>query len=127
MLTRNCMPPGLRQALTEVFGDPVDEVVLREYSWFARLHGRATATTRHNTIYLRGSAEDFFASPELMLHEYFHVLRQWNRGRMNVVDYLGEWWHRGYWQNRYERQARRFVRLRLAALRSALARTATAA
>ena len=127
MLTRNCMPPGLRQALTEVFGDPVDEVVLREHSWFARLHGRATATTRHNTIYLRGSAEDFFASPELMLHEYFHVLRQWNRGRMNVVDYLGEWWHRGYWQNRYERQARRFVSLRLAAFRSALARTATAA
>jgi len=121
------MPPGLRQALTEVFGDPVDEVVLREHSWFARLHGRATATTRHNTIYLRGSAEEFFASPELMLHEYFHVLRQWNRGRMSVVDYLGEWWHRGYWQNRYERQARRFVRLRLAAFRSALARTATAA
>ena len=56
-----------------------------------------------------------------MLHEYFHVLRQWNRGRMNVVDYLGEWWRRGYWQNRYERQARRFVQLRLAAFRGAMA------
>ena len=67
-----------------------------------------------HAFYLRGSAEDFFADPELMLHEYFHVLRQWNRGRMNVVDYLVEWWRRGYWQNRYERQARRFVRLRLA-------------
>lgn len=91
------MPAGLRQALTDVFGDSVDEVVLREHSWFARLHGRATATTRRNTIYLRGSAEEFFASPELMLHEYFHVLRQWNRGRMDVLDYLAEWWRRGYW------------------------------
>lgn len=127
MLTRDRMPAGLRQALTDVFGDSVDEVVLREHSWFAKLHGRATATTRRNTIYLRGSAEEFFASPELMLHEYFHVLRQWNRGRMNVVDYLAEWWRRGYWQNRYERQARRFVQLRLAAFRGAMARTAPAA
>ena len=127
MLTRDRMPAGLRQALTDVFGDSVDEVVLREHSWFAKLHGRATATTRRNTIYLRGSAKEFFASPELMLHEYFHVLRQWNRGRMNVVDYLAEWWRRGYWQNRYERQARRFVQLRLAAFRGAMARTAPAA
>ena len=111
------MPPHLRRALNEVFGDAVDDVVLREHSWFAKLHGHATATTRRNTIYLRGSVDDFFASPELMLHEYFHVLRQWNRGRMNVLDYLVEWWRRGYWQNRYERQARRFVKLRLPALK----------
>jgi hypothetical protein len=122
MRTRDQMPAELRRALSDIFGDPVDDVVLREHSWFARLHGRATATTRRNTIYLRGSVEDFFASPELLLHEYFHVLRQWNRGRMSVVDYLLEWYRRGYWQNRYERQARRFVSLRLPALRDALAR-----
>lgn len=122
MRTCDRMPAELRRALTNVFGDPVDDVVLREHSWFAKLHGRATATTRHNTIYLRGSADDFFANPELLLHEYFHVLRQWNRGRMNVADYLLEWYRRGYWQNRYERQARRFVQLRLAALREALVR-----
>ena len=127
MRTRDRMPAELRQALTDVFGDPVDDVVLREHSWFARLHGHATATTRYNTIYLCGSAEEFFASPELLLHEYFHVLRQWNRGRMNVFDYLLEWYRRGYWQNRYERQARRFVKLRLAALRVAMTRPAAAA
>ena len=121
MRTRDRMPAELRRALADVFGDPVDDVRLRENSWFARLHGHASATTRHNTIYLRGSADDFFASPELLLHEYFHVLRQWNRGRMNVLDYLLEWCRRGYWQNRYERQARRFVSLRLAALREAMA------
>ena len=49
------------------------------------------------------------------------------RGRMNLVDYLLEWYRRGYWQNRYERQARRFVTLRLAAFRDALARSTAAA
>jgi hypothetical protein len=120
MRTRDCVPAELRRALTDLFGDPVDEVVLRERSWFARLHGRARATTRRNTIYLRGSLDEFLSDPELMLHEYFHVLRQWNRGRMNLWGYLAEWSRRGYWENRYERQARRFVGLRLAAFRRAL-------
>jgi Domain of unknown function (DUF4157) len=118
VLTRDRMPAATRRALQEIFGDPVDDVVLHEHSWFARLHGHATATTRRNAIYLRGSADDFFADPALLLHEYFHVLRQWNRGRMNVTAYLAEWWRHGYWHNRYERQARRFVRLRLEAFRS---------
>ena len=120
------MPADLRRALADLCGDPVDDVVLRERSWFARLHGRARATTRRNTIYLRGTLDEFFADPELMLHEYFHVLRQWNRGRMNLWDYLVEWWHRGYWESRYERQARRFVSLRLAAFRRALVGSAAA-
>ncbi|MCE3285061.1 MAG: putative RHS-repeat protein [Steroidobacteraceae bacterium] len=124
MRTRDRMPVELRRVLEELFGDSVDDVVLRERSLFAWLHGRARATTRRNAIYLRGSLEDFFADPELMLHEYFHVLRQWNRGRMNLRDYLAEWWRHGYWENRYERQARRFVRLRLAAFRRALAGSA---
>ena len=127
MRTNDRMPVELRRALTEVFGDSVDDVVLREHSWFARLHGHATATTRRNTIFLRGSVDEFFANPELMLHEYFHVLRQWNRGRMNVLDYLLECYRRGYWQNRYERQARRFVTLRLAAFRDAMARPSATA
>jgi len=120
------MPADLRWALEETFGDAVDDVVLHEHSLFARLHHRARATTRRNTIYLRGSLEEFFADPELLLHEYFHVLRQWNRGRMNLWDYLVEWRRRGYWQNRYERQARRFVTLRLGAFRHALVGSAAA-
>jgi len=122
MRTGERMPAGMRRALAEVFGDGVDDVVLREHSWFARLHGHARATTRRNTIYLRGSLDDFFADPELVLHEYFHVLRQWNRGRLNQWAYLLEWWRRGYWQNRYERQARRFARMRLQKYARALAR-----
>ena len=83
---------------------------MRESSWFARLHRGARATTRRNTIYLRGTVEEFFADHDLLLHEYFHVLRQWNRGRMTVWDYLRRVVSgTATGQNRYERQARRFV------------------
>jgi len=121
--TGDVMPARLRAALEAVFGDVVDDVEIFEHSWFARLHGRATATTRRNRIYLRGSAEDFFADPSLMLHEYFHVLRQWNRGRMSLLSYLAEWRRNGYWRNRYERQARRFVALRLPAFHREMSST----
>jgi hypothetical protein len=118
--TADLMPPALLEALAEIFGDDPSGVEIVERSWYARLHHRATATTRRNRIYLRGSAQDFFADPELLLHEYFHVLRQWNRGRLNSRAYLLEWLRRGYWRNRYEHQARRFVALRLADFRKLL-------
>jgi hypothetical protein len=117
------MPERLRAALRELFDDRVDEVHVVENSWYARLHRGARATTRRNRILLPGPASEFFADPALVLHEYFHVLRQWNRGRLSVPRYLAEWIRHGYWSNRYERQARRFVDLRLPALRQKLARS----
>ena len=118
------MPGELRAALRELFDDRFDEVEVVEHSWYARLHAGARATTRRNRILLRGSAQEFFADPALVLHEYFHVLRQWNRGRLSIARYLVESLRHGYWSNRYERQARRFVDLRLPALRRALHRSA---
>jgi hypothetical protein len=103
-----------------MLGEDVDDVEIVERSWYAWLHCGARATTRRNRILLRGSAAEFFADPALVLHEYFHVLRQWNTGRLSSRAYLREWLRRGYWSNRYERQARRFVDLRLAAFRARL-------
>ena len=120
MRTADGMPPALRAALAELLGDEVDEVEIVERSWYARLHPGARATTRRNRILLRGTAAEFFADPELVLHEYFHVLRQWNRGRLSIASYLAEWLRCGYWRNRYEHQARRFARLRLGALQARL-------
>ena len=114
------MPAGLRRGLAALLGDDVDDVEIVEHSWYARLHFGARATTRRNRILLRGSATDFFADPALVLHEYYHVLRQWNAGRLSTAAYLRESLRRGYWNNRYERQARRFVALRLAAFRERL-------
>jgi hypothetical protein len=118
--TAEAMPERLRRSLVALLGDAVDDVEIVEHSWYARLHPGARATTRRNRILLRGSAGEFFADPALMLHEYFHVVRQWNVGRLSTVAYLGEWLRHGYWANRYERQARRFVDLRLAAFRELL-------
>src|SRR5512145_3236400 len=110
------MPERLRASLVALLGEAVDAVEIVERSWYARLHLGARATTRRNRILLRGTAAEFFADPELVLHEYFHVLRQWNRGRLSIAWYVAEWLRRGYWHNRYERQARRYTRLRLPAL-----------
>lgn len=118
----DCLPPELLAALEELFGEPARQVELVENSRYARLHLGARATTRHNRILLAGSLEDFLADPELVLHEYFHVLRQWNRGRLSIISYLLESLRRGYWENRYERQARRFAALRLPAYRRGMAR-----
>jgi len=110
------MPGRLRTVLVELLGDEVNDVELVERSRYARLHWGARATTRRNRILLTGSLAEFFADPELVLHEYFHVLRQWNRGRLSIPAYLLEWLRNGYEHNRYERQARRFARLRLPAV-----------
>jgi hypothetical protein len=118
--TADAMPAGLRRALVALLGEDVDDVVIVEHSWYARLHLGARATTRRNRILLRGSAADFFADPALVLHEYYHVLRQWNAGRLSTAAYLRESLRRGYLNNRYERQARRFVTLRLGELRDRL-------
>ena len=113
--TRELLPAAERAALERLLGGPVDDIEVVEDSLYARLHPGARATTRRNRILLRGSVREFVADPELMLHEYYHVLRQWNRGRLTLWRYVVEWLQRGYVENRYERHARRFAATRLAA------------
>jgi hypothetical protein len=113
--TREILTVAQRAALEQLLGAPVDDVMVVENSWYARLHRGARATTRRNRILLAGPASEFAADPALLLHEYYHVLRQWNRGRLTVWRYLVEWLRRGYLENRYERHARRFAASRLPA------------
>src|SRR5690606_27948713 len=93
-------PPEIVAALREVFGERVEHVRVIERSTYARLHRGARATTRRNRILLRGSAEDFWQDADLLLHEYFHVLRQWQPRRLTVWRYVIEWLRHGYWANR---------------------------
>jgi hypothetical protein len=102
------VPQAVSRALERLLGERIAHVKVIEHSWFARLHG-ATATTRLRRIYLRGSAADFFGNPWLMLHEYCHVLRQWQTGSLTVPRYLLECLRRGYWNNRFEVEARAFA------------------
>lgn len=107
------VPESIGAALELVFGEELRHVQIVEYSLFARLHGRMNATTRRRRIYLRGSAEDFFRDPTLMLHEYCHVLKQWEPRKLTVTRYLVECLRRGYWNNRYEIEAREFAAAQL--------------
>jgi hypothetical protein len=100
---------AVRIALLEIFGAEVDRVVVVEHSWYARLHVGMAATTRRRRIYLRGSAIQFYADPDLVLHEYFHVLRQWEVGTLTRVGYLVETLRHGYRHNRFEVEARAFA------------------
>jgi hypothetical protein len=124
--TRNhaALPPLLRDALAAIFDvspDVIDDVRIVEQSRFARLHGRrVAATTRRGVIYVAGSKKRFVADPELVLHEYFHVLRQWNTGTLTTWRYVRESLRRGYHANRYEVEARMFTRQHVLALAARL-------
>ena len=103
------VPATVLAALELLFGERVGHVRVIEYSLIARLHVSNNATTRRRRIYLRGSAADFFKNPALMLHEYCHVLKQWEPRTLTVPRYLLESARRGYWNNRFEIEARAFA------------------
>jgi hypothetical protein len=116
------LPAHWRSSLAELFGPGVADVQIVEHSLFARLHGRMIATTRRRRIYLSGSAESFFRNPEIVLHEFFHVMRQWEPRELTVTRYVIEWFRRGYWDNRYEIEAREFAADQLHRFRAMLSR-----
>lgn len=99
----------MESALREIFGERIEHVRVIEHSRYARLHWGARATTRRNRILLRDSAAEFWSDPELVLHEYFHVLRQWQPRRLTLWRYVVEWLRSGYWDNFYEVEAREFA------------------
>jgi hypothetical protein len=115
----------VQAALEGLFGQPVGHVKVIQYSIYVRWHMRAIATTRVNHIYLRGSGKEFFSDGALLLHEYFHVLRQWATGDLTISRYLVECFRRGYWDNRYEIEAREFTSREIYRYRSLLAQHRT--
>ncbi len=106
---RYMLPPPVTAALEHVFAESVGGVIVIEHSRYARLHRGMCATTRPNRIFLAISGAAFVADPELLLHEYFHVLRQWRTARLTRWRYVVESARRGYWDNRYELEAREFA------------------
>src|SRR5687768_9876383 len=107
--TRTIAPITAIAALQQIFGEPITHVRVIEHSRYARLPLGARATTRRSRILLAGSAKDFWRNPELVLHEYFHVLRQWQPRRLTIIRYLIECLRHGYWLNTYEIEARDFA------------------
>ena len=106
---RYLLPRPVAAALERIFEEPVDRVIVIEHSRYAKLHRGMSATTRPNRILLAMSGSEFVASPELVLHEYYHVLCQWSTGYLTRWRYVAECARRGYHQNRYEQEAREFT------------------
>jgi hypothetical protein len=104
-------PAAISTALSEIFGEPVEHVRVVERSIYCALHMGARATTRRNRILLRHSAAEFWKDADLILHEYFHVLRQWQPGRLTIWRYLVDSLLHGYVNNVFEIEARAFARL----------------
>src|ERR1700761_1501596 len=119
------LPETVGASLEALFEGPVHHVQVFEHSLFVKLHGRAIATTRRGRIYLRGSGADFFDDPWLMLHEYCHVIKQWEPRTLTVPSYLAECLRRGYWNNKFEVEARAFADTHASRLHRMLALTPT--
>ena len=107
--SRYVLLPPVTVALDHVFAERSGGVIVIEHSFYARLHSGSWATTRPNLILLAVSGAQFIADPELLLHEYFHVLRQWRTGTLTRWRYVMESARCGYRANRYEREAREFA------------------
>src|SRR6202140_5339859 len=105
---RYVLPRAVASALEQVFEEPAVGVIVIEHSRYAKLHRGMSATTRPNRILLAVSGAEFIANPELLLHEYYHVLCQWRSGYLTRWRYVREVLHCGYRQNRYEQEAREF-------------------
>jgi hypothetical protein len=106
---RYVLPRAVAAALEQVFEEPADGVIVIERSRYAKLHRGMSATTRPNRILLATSGAEFVASPELLLHEYYHVICQWRTRYLTRWRYVVECVRCGYWQNRYEQEAREFA------------------
>jgi len=106
---RYLLPRAVAAALEQVFEESVDAVTVIERSRYAKLHGGLSATTRPNRILLAIGGAEFASNPELLLHEYYHVLCQWRTGYLTRWRYLAESVRCGYRQNRYELEAREFA------------------
>ena len=103
------LPETVGASLEALFEEPVHHVQVFEHSLFVKLHGRAIATTRRGRIYLRGSGAVFFDNPWLMLHEYCPVVKQGEPRTLTISSYVIECMRRGYWNNRFEVEARAFA------------------
>jgi len=97
-----CDTPGhYALCLETLFGQSVDGIVVKEKKkWVrfldsvARAAGKmgkdeyTVATTRREKILLNLSCDEFWADPELVLHEYFHIFEQWRGGTLTKGRYL---------------------------------------
>lgn len=104
--------PKMEECLERLFGKSIDSI---KYQLKKKKRNRI-AETRKNKIILYIPCDQFFADTETVLEEYYHVLEQWNTGRMGRLSYLLESFKKvigpgdPYEDNKYEKEAKDFAR-----------------
>jgi hypothetical protein len=96
----------MEHCLLFIFGESVSGINIKQKP---RSNPRWAATTRKNKIIVYTDCSGFFNDTFVVLEEYYHVLRQWNRGRMTRISYLLESARNGYRGNKFENEAWEFV------------------
>lgn len=110
---------AVADCLEKIFGQSAAGVNVRN----KRIVKNEWITTRRNSIRLPSdfSASDFFSRPHLVLHEYYHVLRQWNTGELSRRAYAAEFLRNGPAEgNRFEDAANAFADGNLSAFQKCL-------
>lgn len=102
------LDPTMEHCLMFIFGESVSGVRITAKP----KPGQWAATTRPNRIIPYTECDEFWSDLPTVLEEYYHVLRQWNRGRMTRRSYGLAWARDGY-DNKYEREAKTFVEFNL--------------
>ena len=108
------MPAYVINALEELFSESVSTIKVVERSWYAALHGKILATTRKELILLNMDGDAFSQLPELVLHEYYHVIKQWRHGELTTLKYIIESAKNGYINNKYEVATNQYVQKNIA-------------
>jgi RHS repeat-associated protein len=100
------LSPRMKECLEKLFKKSVDSVkivpkVKNDSKW--------SATTSTNKIIPYVPCEEFLAGHRGVLEEYYHVLEQWNTGRLTRFKYAVEYLKHGYDNNRFEIEAMGFA------------------
>ncbi|MGZ0028132.1 RHS repeat domain-containing protein, partial [Stenotrophomonas sp. S4] len=99
---------AMADCLEMIFGRSVSGVDVRNKA----VVNNEFITTRKNSIRLppNVSVDDFFEDRKLVLHEYYHVIRQWNTGELSRRAYVAEFMRNGSAQgNKFEDAATAFA------------------
>ena len=113
----------MREALERIFGeDSTKDIEIIYRPWYVRLHGiSGGSVTRPERIYTDLPPEQFFGDEFHILHEHYHVIRQWRTGDMTRPRYVWEGLKEGR-SNKFEREADAFARKNEGILRRELGR-----
>jgi hypothetical protein len=119
----------MRRCLERAFGEPPGSlarsgIVIRPHSLVSTIH-LGYATTRRGRLYLPGDCNEFWSDPHWVLHEYFHLLRQWRPRTLSVFRYVAAALRHPsapHARNRFEKEADAFARAHVAELVECLAR-----